>query len=242
MPILLDDNNIFFPDHSEADEFGILAVGGDLSPERLLAAYFGGIFPWPHPGLPLLWFSPDPRFVLPPLGIAINHSLGKALKKSSLVIKADTNFRAVMKGCQASQRNDQDGTWITNAMIDGYEALHHLGYAHSIEAYRDKQLVGGLYGVSIGSFFFGESMFFLETNASKIAFVTLVAHLLQWNFSLIDCQSHTKHLEKFGAYPLPRTEFLQKLALSHQTPTRLGPWTFFMSPHEAYQFIKTSLP
>lgn len=241
MPILLDDNNIFFPDHSEADEFGILAVGGDLSPQRLLAAYYEGIFPWPHPGLPLLWFSPDPRFVLTPLDISINHSLAKALKKTSLVIKSDTNFRAVMKGCQR-QRNDQNGTWITPDMIDAYEVLHHMGYAHSIEAYRDDQLVGGLYGESIGSIFFGESMFFLETDASKIAFVTLTAHLLAWNFSLIDCQSHTKHLEKLGAYPIPRAEFLQLLTLSHQSPTRLGPWTFHMSPHEAYQFIRARLP
>jgi leucyl/phenylalanyl-tRNA--protein transferase len=241
MPILLDDDDIFFPDHDEADEYGIVAAGGDLSPERLLSAYFSGIFPWPHPGLPLLWFSPDPRFVLLPLKISINRTLAKLLQNTSLDIKADTNFRAVMKGCQASRRNDQDGTWITDAMIDSYETLHHMGYAHSIEAYRDNRLVGGLYGVSIGSIFFGESMFFVEPNASKIAFITLVGHLIEWEFTLIDCQSHTNHLEKFGASPMKRRDFLLKLDLSHHFPTKLGPWFFHMKPKNSFDFIKTRL-
>ncbi len=241
MTILLDDDNIFFPSHDEADEYGIVAVGGDLSPERLLSAYFSGIFPWPHQGLPLLWFSPDPRFVLVPHKILINRTLAKLVKTSRLEVTTDTNFRAVMLECQASSRKDQNGTWITDAMIDGYETLHHMGYAHSVEAYRENKLVGGLYGVSIGSIFFGESMFFIETNASKVAFVTLVAHLIDWGFCLIDCQSHTRHLEKFGAGPMKRSDFLVELDQSHHYTTKLGPWHLHMSPETSLKFIKTRL-
>ncbi|MCA9507123.1 MAG: leucyl/phenylalanyl-tRNA--protein transferase [Myxococcales bacterium] len=238
MPVFLDETNILFPDHSHADEHGILAVGANLEPDTLLAAYYNGIFPWPHPGLPLLWFSPDPRFVMRPQDILINRSLIKAIKNSSLQIKADCNFYRVMKGCQKSLRAEQDGTWITNELIEGYCDLHGLGYAHSIEAYQDGRLVGGLYGVSIGSLFFGESMFFLQSNASKIAFATLVAHLITWNFSLIDCQSHTQHLEKFGAQPIKRNDFLYELEKSHQHPTMQGPWRFTMTPQQALETIK----
>ncbi len=236
MPILLD-HTLYFPEHDEADEHGVIAVGGDLSPPRVLSAYYAGIFPWPHKGLPLLWFSPDPRFVLDPKKIIINRSLVKAIKSTSLHIEADKNFRAVMKGCQKG-RADKQGTWISNEMIDSYEVLHHMGYAHSIEAYREDTLVGGLYGISIGSMFFGESMFFIENNASKIAFVSLIGHLLQWNFSLVDCQSHTEHLEKFGAYALPRQNFLDALHESHKFPTIMGPWVFTLRPNEALKMIQ----
>lgn len=236
MPVLLD-HTLYFPDHDEADEHGILAVGGELSPPRVLSAYYAGIFPWPHKGLPLLWFSPDPRFVVEPKKIVINRSLVKAIKTTNLHIKADSNFRQVMKACQ-KRRSLQQGTWITNDMIDCYEVLHHMGYAHSIEAYRDQDLVGGLYGISIGSIFFGESMFFLEDNASKIAFVSLVGHLVQWEFTLIDCQSHTHHLEKFGAYPLARQQFVRLVEQSHEYTTKMGPWHFDLSPIDALNIIK----
>ena len=240
MPILLDHDNLYFPDHDEADEHGIIAVGGDLRAERLLLAYYSGIFPWPHQNMPLLWFSPDPRFVLKPTEIKINRSLTKALRQSTLRVNADTNFLAVMKACQIANRRDQNGTWISDDMIDGYLALHHMGFAHSIEAYEHDELVGGLYGVNIGSIFFGESMFFKASNASKVAFACLVAHLQSWQFSLIDCQSHTEHLEKLGAVPISRDLFLAELALSHHYPTKQGPWQFHLSPREAVEYLARS--
>ncbi len=237
MPILLDPHDYYFPDHGQADEHGIVAVGGDFRPERLLAAYYAGIFPWPHQNLPLLWFSPDPRFVLKPSELIINRSLAKAIRQSTLRIQADTNFLAVIKNCQSANRSHQKATWISDEMIDGYLALHNLGFAHSIEAYDQERLVGGLYGINIGSMFFGESMFFISSNASKIAFVCLVAHLQSWQFSLIDCQSHTEHLEKFGAHAISRDLFLAELANSHLYPTKQGHWQFYLTPKQAVEYL-----
>lgn len=223
------------PKGHEADENGIVAVGGEISAQRLKEAYALGIFPWPHEGLPILWFCPDPRFVLRPKEIKVNHSLKKAFKKSSLSIKADINFLAVMKYCQLS-RPGQHGTWITKDIIEGYYQLHKLGFAHSIEAYDDDKLVGGLYGVSLGRVFFGESMFFLKPDASKICFLTLVAHLIHWDFSLIDCQAQTDHLERFGAKPIARDQFLEILdplvRLPHKTK-----WHLHLSKEEILREI-----
>lgn len=237
MPILLDPNDYYFPDHHEADEHGIIAIGGDFNPHRLLAAYYAGIFPWPHDNMPLLWFSPDPRFVLKPSEIIINRSLAKTIAHTNLSIKADTNFLLVIKNCQNTRRKHQHTSWISDEMIEGYLALHKLGFAHSIEAYNQEKLVGGLYGINIGSMFFGESMFFKENNASKIAFVCLVAHLQSWQFSLIDCQSHTRHLEKFGAHHISRDLFLIELANSHLSPTKQEHWQFHLTPQQAVEYL-----
>jgi leucyl/phenylalanyl-tRNA--protein transferase len=228
MPVLLDQH-IKFPSVDEADENGVIAIGGDLSSNRLLAAYRLGIFPWPHNGLPLLWFCPDPRFVLEPRKFVINQSLKKILKQTSWTIKADTNFLSVINKCAAKKRHEQDGTWITPEVIEGYHALYRLGFAHSIEAYDQDELIGGLYGVSIGSIFFGESMFFEKTNASKICFLTLIAHLIEWEFSLVDCQIYTSHLEKFGAQPMNRDHFLKIIGVNTQSPTKMGPWQLHLS-------------
>jgi leucyl/phenylalanyl-tRNA--protein transferase len=237
MPILLDDSQIYFPSADEADENGVIALGGDLSPERLLRAYYQGIFPWPHEGFPLLWFSPDPRFVLYVNNFRLNRNLAKLLKASSLDIRADNNFLAVMQGCQKAKRKDQAGTWISPGMLKGYKALFDLGFAHSIEAYRNEQLVGGLYGISIGSIFFGESMFYTEENASKICFSVLLAQLKLWQFLLIDCQAHSPHLEKVGAQFIKRKDFLRELEHSHAYPSKRGPWQLMLGPREAHEIL-----
>lgn len=236
MPVLLTDD-LDFPPADEADEHGIVAWGGDFSPERLLLAYQRGIFPWPHRGLPIVWFCPDPRFVLEPKNILIPKSLKKTLKTTSLTIKADTNFLAVIKNCQQVHKQRHADTWITNDMVDAYYALHRQGFAHSIEAYEDGHLVGGLYGISLGSIFFGESMFFTRPNASKICFVTLVAHLIDWQFSLIDCQAHTHHLVRFGAEAMARSDFLHALQASLNIPSKTGPWLLHLNPALALQRI-----
>jgi len=229
MPIFLSQTDFTFPPGSHADEHGIVAIGGDFNSERLIKAYKKGIFPWPHPGLPILWFCPHPRFVLEPSKIVINHTLKKLVKISSLTIKADQDFLTVITKCAQSPRKDQDGTWITKDMIQGYCDLHQLGFAHSIEAYEGDTLVGGLYGVGLGSIFFGESMFFEQPNASKLCFLSLVAHLIDWQFSLIDCQAHTDNLEKFGARFINRDVFLKKIANNQKLPTKLGPWRLHLS-------------
>lgn len=236
MPKFLDHREEF-PHGDQADEFGIVAVGGDFAPERLLQAYQKGIFPWPHQDLPILWFCPDPRFVLEPKNIIIARSLKKILKATTLSIRADTNFLAVMKHCQSIQQARHDATWITDEMIHGYYELHKQGFAHSIEAYDGTQLVGGLYGISLGSIFFGESMFYVQPNASKVCFATLVAHLIDWHFSLIDCQAHTHHLERFGAHAIDRPEFLSHIYANNNVPSKKGPWLLNIAPAQALDFF-----
>lgn len=231
------DDSYDFPGADEADEHGIIALGGDFCTERLINAYSSGIFPWPHRGLPILWFCPDPRFVLEPQHIVISRTLKKILRTTNLTIKADTNFLAVIKQCQAVHEKRQDGTWITNDMIDGYHALFQQGLAHSIEAYDQDLLVGGLYGVSLGTVFFGESMYFLAPNASKICLVTLVAHLIDWGFSLMDCQAYTEHLERFGAKAIARDNFLKLLQTNQHAPSKKGPWLLHMAPAVALERI-----
>lgn len=193
------------------DPNGLLAAGGDLSPERLLAAYRHGVFPWYNEAQPILWWSPDPRMVLFVGEFKLPRSLRRSVRQHRYEIRADTAFRDVMQGC-AEPRQGQSGTWITPAVIAAYEALHRQGDAHSVEAWRDGELVGGLYGVTIGRMFFGESMFARETDASKVALVKLIALLGQLAMPLIDCQQETEHLARFGARPIARREFADWLS------------------------------
>ncbi|MFV8752005.1 leucyl/phenylalanyl-tRNA--protein transferase [Nannocystaceae bacterium ST9] len=215
------------PDPEQSDARGLLAIGGDLRPERLLDAYRRGIFPWYGEGLPILWHSPDPRFVLIPDQLRVNRSLAKSIRRGHHRITLDTAFGEVVRNCAAIPRVGQDGTWITREMIAAYDRLHALGHAHSVEAWLADELVGGLYGVAVGGMFCGESMFSLEPDASKVAFVQLVRQLDRWGFELIDCQVHTEHLERFGAEEWPRRRFLR--ALEQLRDRRAGPaspWRF----------------
>jgi leucyl/phenylalanyl-tRNA--protein transferase len=226
MPVYRLGRQLAFPPPDHAEESGLLAVGGDLRPERLLLAYSLGIFPWYHEGIPILWYSPDPRNVLEPDGLVVSRSLRKAIRRAPYRVTLDTAFGEVIRACARVPRPGQDGTWITSDMIRAYDRLHELGYAHSVEAWRDDELVGGLYGVSLGAAFFGESMFARADDASKIAFVALVEQLARWGVELIDCQVHTEHLERFGAVEWPRERFLAALAAALEKPTRGGPWRF----------------
>jgi len=212
-----------FPDPRTAQERGLLAYGGDLSPERLVSAYASGIFPW-YDEPPILWFSPDPRAVLAPRELHVGRTLRRALERGRYVVKLDAAFERVVRACAAVPRPGQDGTWITSEMIDAYVGLHELGLAHSAEAYDDGELVGGCYGVSLGAAFFGESMFARANDASKVAFATLVRQLEAWEFAFVDCQMHTPHLARFGAREVPRCEFLDALARALEQPTRIGSW------------------
>ena len=212
-------------EHALSDPNGLLAAGGDLSPQRLLDAYSKGIFPWFNEGEPILWWSPDPRMVLFPDELKISRSLRKTLKKDHYQIRTDCSFSQVMHAC-ALPRKGQAGTWIHPEMIAAYTALHEMGLAHSIETWMDGVLVGGLYGVSLGQVFFGESMFSHVPDASKIAFVHLVKQLQYWEFDLIDCQVKTGHLASLGAREISRAAFSQKL---DTLPVRVeagGKWNF----------------
>ena len=231
-----------FPDPSTASPDGIVAIGAAPEPAILKDAYRKGIFPWPHEGYPLLWFCPDPRFVLLPASAHLHRSLRKTMKKTALVIRADTAFRQVIESCSDARRRGQRGTWITQDMIEGYCRLHAEGLAHSIEAWDGQTLVGGLYGVSFGNIFFGESMFQTVPDASKIAFATLCANVRHWGFELIDCQSHTEHLARFGAVHWPRDRFLSTLKHLLQAPTREGKWQLEITPARAADMLTAKLP
>jgi len=211
MPIYRLDDSTIFPPTDHAEPYGLLAVGGDVRVERLLEAYRSGIFPWPMEGIPLAWWSPDPRFVLYPSKLKVPKSLERVLRKQIFTLTIDHCFSAVIHQCRSVKRPDQPGTWITSQIKKGYIALHEAGYAHSVEAWREGKLVGGLYGVSIGRCFFGESMFAVEPDASKCAFVSLVRALRAQGCPLIDCQVHTDHLERFGAEEIPRAQFLLEI-------------------------------
>lgn len=225
MPVFrLDDRLVFPPVHLAED--GLLALGGDLRPERLLLAYTQGIFPWYAENLPILWHSPDPRMVMTTRDLIVQRSLRKAIKRKPYELTVDKAFRDVLHGCAEVPRPGQNGTWLIPEMVDAYIKLHELGFAHSFEAWKDGTLVGGLYGVSLGAAFFGESMFALAPDASKIAFVASVRQLDAWRIGLIDCQVHTEHLERFGAYEVPRLDYLQMLARALDEPTRRGAWAF----------------
>jgi leucyl/phenylalanyl-tRNA--protein transferase len=230
---------ILFPPVSWASPEGVVAVGGEPDAETLKTAYSRGIFPWPHEGVPLLWFSPNPRFVLVPEEAHVSRSLRREMRRGTFGVRADTAFGEVIRGCSARPRPDQRGTWITEEMIAGYTALHDEGLAHSIEAWRGGRLVGGLYGISLGGVFFGESMFALEPNASKVAFATLLANLIRWGFALVDCQAYTEHLASFGAVEVPRPRFLALLKRELRAPTRSGPWELELGPAEASEALSS---
>jgi leucyl/phenylalanyl-tRNA--protein transferase len=204
---------------------GLLAAGGDLSLHRLLDAYRHGIFPWYSEGEPVLWWSPDPRMVLVPREISISRSLGKRLRRRTYEIRTDTCFVDVMRAC-AEPREDQAGTWITEEIVAAYCALHAAGMAHSVEAWSEGALVGGLYGVAIGRMFYGESMFMRATDASKVALAHLARQLDRWDFGLIDCQMETAHLASMGAASMRRKDFLLRLTELVNYPTPTGHWHF----------------
>lgn len=224
MPVHLLGDDLSFPPPELSTEEGVLAVGDDLRPERLLAAYSQGVFPWPVRGFPLLWFCPDPRFVLPLDDVHLGRSMKRAVRRSKLTVRFDTAFSDVIDRCAHAPRPGQDGTWITTDLRNAFVRLHQLGFAHSVEAWDGDDLVGGLYGVALGSMFFGESMFTRTPDASKIAFVTLLGQLRAWGFELVDCQVETEHLARFGAREWPRERFLAQVVRSMQAPTRRGPW------------------
>ena len=222
---LFPDDEPGFPDPGEAEDSGILAVGGALTPDWLVTAYSQGVFPWYSEGTPILWWSPDPRLVLELDRFKVNRALRKTIKKGVYQVRYDTAFREVITRCGAKDRPGQDGTWITTDMIEAYVELHRLGFAHSVESWADGQLAGGLYGVSLGGMYFGESMFTDRTDASKVALAHLVARLKAWDFDLIDCQVETEHLLSLGAEAMPREVFLGRVALALDKPTRRGSWT-----------------
>lgn len=199
------------PPPEEATEEGLVAIGGDLHPERLLRAYREGIFPWYNVGEPILWWSPDPRMVLEPGQLHVQKSLRPVLRRPSVKVTYNRCFSEVMTACGDIPRPGQDGTWITEEMLEAYEQLHELGWAHSVETWYDGELVGGLYGIAMGKFFFGESMFSRQSDASKVALVRLCQRLQEEQFELIDCQVATPHLHRMGAREVPRAEFLQRL-------------------------------
>jgi leucyl/phenylalanyl-tRNA---protein transferase len=228
MPVYRLPDEILFPSGDRAVKSGLLAVGGDLSPERLLAAYRGGIFPWYAEGEPILWWSPDPRFILLPDELRVSRSMRQFLKKELVGITFDQSFSEVIAAC-SKPRPGQDGTWITGEMQAAYCTLHDLGYAHSVEVWQDGSLAGGLYGVSLGRTFFGESMFSTAPNASKAALITLVEDLREIGFDLIDCQVETTHLGSLGARPLPRREFRVRLQESLRHETLRGNWGMLLS-------------
>lgn len=204
---------------------GLLAAGGALSPQALVEAYRHGIFPWFNPGEPILWWSPDPRMVLFPAELKVSRSLHKTLKNRAFEVRVDTAFLAVMKNC-AAPRDGQSGTWISEEMIAAYSQLHEMGLAHSVETWRDGELIGGLYGIALGKMFYGESMFSHASDASKIAFVHLVRQLERWDFGMIDCQMKTSHLASLGAREIPRAVFVQRLGLLIELPHVPGRWQF----------------
>lgn len=210
MPVYVLNNEISFPPVSHADPDGLLAIGGDLSTERLLTAYKKGIFPW-YEGEYILWWCPDPRFILYPEELKISKSMQALLKKEKFQFTINKAFSEVIRNCKTIKRHDQDGTWITDEIEKAYTRLHKLGYAHSAEVWDNEKLVGGLYGIRLGKVFFGESMFSNEDNASKYAFIKYTQQLIREGTELIDCQVYTKHLESLGAEMISRVEFINKL-------------------------------
>ena len=217
-------DKIIFPPPEYADEDGLLAVGGDLSEERLLLAYAMGIFPWYSEDSPILWWSPDPRLILIPKEVRVSRSLKQTIKKGIYEVTMDKAFDRVVRSCAEVHRKKDGKTWITQDMFDAYLRLHGSGVAHSVESWYRRELAGGLYGVALGGAFFGESMFTKRTDASKVAFVNLVHYLLQWDFELIDCQVTTEHLMSLGAKNVSRSKFLGILRHALRRQTRRGIW------------------
>lgn len=226
MPVFQLSDKIEFPPPYLASKAGLLAVGGDLSQERLLLAYRMGIFPWYSDGEPILWWSPDPRLVLYPKKIRISKTLKKIIKKDKFQLSIDTAFDQVVNSCAQIRIEKNEGTWIVQEMIDAYCRLHAAGFAHSVEAWYQGELAGGIYGVSMGKCFFGESMFSRISNASSVTLIKLVEYLRALSFDMLDCQLTTAHLIRFGAREIPRDVFLKQLKKSLEAPTRQGRWSF----------------
>lgn len=225
MPLFQLTDELLFPDPNLALDEGLLAVGGDLSEERLLLAYANGIFPWYSEGDPILWWSPDPRMVLFLDEFHLSRRFARTLRGGRWRVTYDTHFEHVIDACAAVPRAGQDGTWITPAMREAYVRLHRAGYAHSVEAWRDGNLAGGMYGVSLGACFFGESMFSLCADGSKVAMARLVQRLAGWNFRFCDCQTPSEHLASLGAREITREAFLEWLDEGLKVPTRVGSWS-----------------
>ncbi|MEM9889212.1 MAG: leucyl/phenylalanyl-tRNA--protein transferase [Bacteroidota bacterium] len=231
MPVFwLPDNSLSFPNPALANKDGILAIGGDLSPERLLKAYELGVFPWFNPEDPIIWWSPDPRFVLFPDELKIAKSMRPYFNKKRFQLTADQRFEEVMRQCQQAKRKGQSGgTWITEEMIEGYVELHKQGFAHSVEVWQEGELVGGLYGIDLGKCFFGESMFAKVSNASKFGFIALVKELKAREYLLIDCQQPTRHLKSLGARAIRRNDFLDILELNQKNDRVAESWGHIFS-------------
>ncbi len=223
-PVFLLNDEIEFPPVHLARSDGLLAMGGDLSLKRLLLAYRMGIFPWFSHREPILWWSPDPRLILFPRELKTSRRLQRTIRQAHFQVTMDHAFEAVICGCADALRKNSRGTWIVGEMIKAYCRLHESGHAHSVEAWYEGELAGGAYGIAIGRVFFGESMFTRVSNASKVAFVKLVAHLDVQGFDMIDCQMTTRHLLHFGAREVPRSVFLKKLEKSVASPVRPGKW------------------
>jgi leucyl/phenylalanyl-tRNA--protein transferase len=226
MPVYQLSEDLVFPPAHLASREGLLAVGGDLTRRRLLLAYSLGIFPWYSEGEPILWWSPDPRLVLYPDELKVSRSLNKVINKGTFKVTADSAFESVINDCARVRLENSERTWIVDEMVKAYCSLHESGFAHSVEAWSNDRLAGGLYGVSLGNCFFGESMFTRVSNASKVAFVALVKHLRTLNFALIDCQITTGHLTRFGARQISRARYLDELGRTLKAPTLKGKWSF----------------
>ncbi|MBF0456793.1 MAG: leucyl/phenylalanyl-tRNA--protein transferase [Nitrospirae bacterium] len=224
MPVFVLSEDLLFPPPELAEDDGLLAIGGDLSQERILMAYQMGIFPWYMEAHPILWWSPDPRLVLFPNEFRLSRSMRQTINRNVFGITFDRAFTDVMINCARVKRNDCDGTWINEDMLEAYTGLHEAGFAHSVESWSEGRLVGGLYGVALGRAFFGESMFALKSNASKAAVAALVERLLQSGFMFIDCQVVTQHLKSLGAREIPRSEFKALLRAALKLPVQAGKW------------------
>ena len=226
MPVYLLDSSLIFPHPNLAEEDGLLAIGGDLSKERLLLAYGSGIFPWYSEGYPIMWFSPDPRLIIELGSVHVSKRLMKTIRSGAFAVRFDTAFEEVMRLCAETNRRGQTGTWITGDMLRAYADLHHDGYAHSVETYRDGELVGGLYGLSLGGVFFGESMFHKVRDASKVALYHLERFLVANDFDFIDSQVPNSHMRSLGGKEVSRNEFLSRLAKSLEKKTLRGRWRY----------------
>ncbi|MGE5238771.1 MAG: leucyl/phenylalanyl-tRNA--protein transferase [Chloroflexota bacterium] len=226
MPVFQLSRKLVFPPPYLADDDGLLAIGGDLQERRLLLAYSLGIFPWYADGYPIMWWSPDPRLVLFPGELHVSRSLRQTISKGVYHVTLDRAFEKVVENCARVTRKGERGTWITKDMKDAYVHLHRSGYAHSVESWCEGHLSGGLYGVALGGVFFGESMFTKMRDASKVAFVRLVAQLQAWGFTLIDCQIPTRHLVSLGAREISRAEFMRRLSRALHVCTTQGRWSF----------------
>lgn len=226
MTVFQLSDELVFPPPALADANGLLAVGGDLSPERLLLAYRLSIFPWFSDGEPILWWSPSPRLIFELDTFKVPRRLARTIRKHKFHLTMDKDFQRVIAGCATAPRGKNQGTWITAEMITAYIKLHELGYAHSVECWQDGKLAGGLYGVALGGAFFGESMFSAVTDSSKVALASLVQQLQNWRFQLLDCQVKSSHLLRLGATEITAPTFRKRLAMALNRPERQGKWSF----------------